>query len=118
MAQRIVDHLPSGTFRVLVTGDAVAHGKPHPEPYLTGVACLGEVLGDLDGGECVAIEDSEPGATSAVAAGLATIVVPNALDLPVDLGSEHWETLAGRTAADVANVLARSTAGFVGQGPA
>ena len=26
--------LPAGTFDVVVTGDAVSRGKPHPEPYL------------------------------------------------------------------------------------
>ena len=32
--------LPEGTFAALVTGDAVTRGKPHPEPYLTGLELL------------------------------------------------------------------------------
>ena len=108
MVERVLDHLPAGTFRAVVTGDAVRHGKPHPEPYLKGLALLGAHLQGLAPSECVAIEDSEPGATAAEAAGLATIVVPNALAIPVGLGAEHWDTLSGRTVEDVSNTLARA----------
>ena len=33
--------LPEGSFEVVVTGDAVTQGKPHPEPYLKAAALLG-----------------------------------------------------------------------------
>jgi HAD superfamily hydrolase (TIGR01509 family) len=115
MVERILSQLPSGTFRAVVTGDAVRHGKPHPDPYLKGLALLGAVLRGLAPSECVAIEDSEPGATAAEAAGLTTVVVPNALAIPVHLGAEHWETLAGHTVRDLADVLTRSV-NFAGQG--
>ncbi|MDQ4501019.1 HAD family phosphatase [Sinomonas sp. ASV322] len=107
MVERILKHLPAGTFAAVVTGDSVTRGKPDPEPYLKALDLLEGGLPGLTDSECVAIEDSLPGATSAVAAGLATIVVPNALDLPVDLGAAHWATLAGRTAGDVAAVLSQ-----------
>jgi HAD superfamily hydrolase (TIGR01509 family) len=64
--------LPPETFRVIVTGEQVDHGKPHPEPYLTAAAALG-----LAPGECVAIEDSNTGATSAESAGCPVLVVEN-----------------------------------------
>ena len=32
---------PTDTFEVVVTGDAVTQGKPHPEPYLKAAAILG-----------------------------------------------------------------------------
>ncbi|MEA5454424.1 HAD family hydrolase [Sinomonas sp. JGH33] len=115
MVERILEHLPAGTFSAVVTGDAVTHGKPNPEPYLKALELLEAGLPSLSDSECVAIEDSLPGATSAVAARLATIVVPNALDLPVDLGAEHWATLAGRTADDVAAVLTRAAVATAGQ---
>ena len=35
----ILDRLPAGSFRVVVTGDAVTRGKPDPEPYLTRRGC-------------------------------------------------------------------------------
>lgn len=68
----ILAGLPPESFRVIVTGDQVERGKPHPEPYLTAAAALG-----LDPADCVAIEDSNTGATSAEAAGCAVLVVEN-----------------------------------------
>jgi HAD superfamily hydrolase (TIGR01509 family) len=72
----ILGGLPPETFRVIVTGDQVERGKPHPEPYLTAAAALG-----LPPGECVAIEDSNTGATSAAAAGCPVLVVENHVDV-------------------------------------
>ena len=60
----------------IVSNEDVTHAKPHPEPYLTAARLLGDAPED-----CVAIEDSEPGATSAVAAGMTVVVVPG--DKPV-----------------------------------
>ena len=64
--------LPEGTFEVVVTGDTVTQGKPHPEPYLKAAALLG-----VDPAATVAIEDSNTGARSAEAAGCTVLVVPN-----------------------------------------
>lgn len=72
--QPVLDALPPDTFRVLVTGDAVTQGKPHPEPYLKAAAMLG-----LPPGRTIAIEDSNTGARSAEAAGCVVVVVPNAV---------------------------------------
>jgi HAD superfamily hydrolase (TIGR01509 family) len=68
----ILAQLPPETFRVIVTGDQVELGKPHPEPYLTAAAALG-----LPPGECLAIEDSNTGAKSAESAGCLVLVVEN-----------------------------------------
>jgi HAD superfamily hydrolase (TIGR01509 family) len=68
----ILAALPEGSFAHVVTGDAVLHGKPHPEPYLKATRALG-----VDPGECLAIEDSNTGARSAEAAGCSVLVVPN-----------------------------------------
>ena len=68
----ILAHLPAETFRVVVTGDRVSQGKPHPEPYLTAAAALG-----LAPEDCLAIEDSQTGAKSAEAAGCLVLVVEN-----------------------------------------
>ena len=72
----ILAGLPPETFRVIVTGDQVERGKPHPEPYLTAAAALG-----FAPGECVAIEDSNTGATSAETAGCPVLVVENHVDV-------------------------------------
>ena len=50
---------------VLVTSDDVTHGKPDPEPYLKGAACLGFAPSD-----CLVIEDAPAGIRSAHAAGM------------------------------------------------
>ncbi len=68
----VLEALPEGTFATVVTGDTVTIGKPHPEPYLRAAAELG-----VDPADCVAIEDSNTGAKSAVAAGCTVLVVPN-----------------------------------------
>jgi HAD superfamily hydrolase (TIGR01509 family) len=68
----ILEHLAPETFRVVVTGDVLTNGKPHPEPYLTAAAALGVAAAD-----CIAIEDSSTGVTSAETAGCMVLVVPN-----------------------------------------
>jgi HAD superfamily hydrolase (TIGR01509 family) len=68
----ILASLPEGTFEVVVTGDAVTRGKPHPEPYEKAAAILG-----VDPARTLAIEDSNTGARSAEAAGCTVLVVPN-----------------------------------------
>ena len=76
-ADAVVKTLPPGTFDVVITGDEVTNGKPHPEPYLTAANRLGVRAKD-----CVAIEDSPTGIASAVAAGCRTFAIPNVVDIP------------------------------------
>lgn len=76
-ARVLVDSLPAGTFEVVVTGDMVEHGKPHPEPYLRAARNLA-----LAPEQCVAIEDSATGVRSAVAAGVPTVAVPHLVEIP------------------------------------
>lgn len=95
----ILEHLPPETFRVVVTGDMVDNGKPHPEPYLTAAAALGVAPED-----CVAIEDSSTGARSAEAAGCRVLVVPNHVPVPEGPSRVFRETLAGITPAALASL--------------
>jgi HAD superfamily hydrolase (TIGR01509 family) len=97
----LVAALPEGALQVVVSGDEVTHGKPHPEPYLTAAARLG-----IDPGAAVAIEDSEAGARSAAAAGVAVIVVPNVKAVPPIPGTVQVPTLAGVGAADLLTAVA------------
>ncbi len=92
----ILAQLPPETFRVVVTGDQVARGKPHPEPYLTAAAALG-----VAPTECVAIEDSNTGAKSAEQAGCVVLVVEN--HVPVLDGPRRVfrDSLVGLTVADL-----------------
>jgi len=91
--------LPNDAFEVIVTGDAVSHGKPHPEPYRKATREL-----RVDAGDCLAIEDSNTGARSAEAAGCVVLVVPN--HVPVLPGERRVfrDTLVGLTAADLAAI--------------
>ncbi|WP_418277984.1 HAD family hydrolase [Isoptericola jiangsuensis] len=69
LADAVAAQVP-GAFTTLVTGDQVSRGKPDPEPYLVAAARLGVPIGD-----CVAIEDSATGITSALASGARTLGV-------------------------------------------
>jgi HAD superfamily hydrolase (TIGR01509 family) len=55
-------------FDTVVLAEELAHGKPHPLPYATGVMRLG-----ADAGRSIAFEDSVAGLTSARDAGLCAI---------------------------------------------
>ena len=55
-------------FSTIVCGDEVSMHKPSPEPYLTAVGRL-----DLTPSACLAVEDSVPGANSALAAGMSVV---------------------------------------------
>jgi len=59
-------------FAVVVGGDEVARGKPAPDIYLAAAGRLG-----VDPAACIALEDSEPGFRSALAAGMAPILIPD-----------------------------------------
>jgi HAD superfamily hydrolase (TIGR01509 family) len=61
-------------FDLLVTRDDVVRGKPAPDLYLLATQQL-----ELMPGECVAIEDSNPGVAAAYAAGVPVIMVPDVL---------------------------------------
>jgi HAD superfamily hydrolase (TIGR01509 family) len=96
----ILQALPPGTFDIVVTGDSVSRGKPHPEPYLSAARQLGVPPGD-----CLAIEDSNTGARSAEAAGCTVLVVPN--HVPVLDGERRVfvDSLADVGAADLGTYL-------------
>jgi HAD superfamily hydrolase (TIGR01509 family) len=77
LADAVLSDLPDNTFAVVVTGDQVTHGKPHPEPYLTAAAALG-----VDPGACLVVEDSPSGIGSGLAAGATVVAVPHVAPLP------------------------------------
>jgi len=97
MAVEIVELIEFDAFDLVVAGDDVDRPKPHPDPYLQACEALGVRPEDV-----VAIEDSPNGLRSSLAAGIASIGVPNVVSL-VGVGAhELWPTLDGRTAADLA----------------
>lgn len=105
LAGLIVESLPKPYFEFLVTGDSVTNGKPHPEAYLTAVERLRLDDSSLTIDHCVALEDSIPGATAALASGVLTVGIPHQVPLPEYPGMVMWETLVGRSAADVSQLV-------------
>lgn len=99
LASAVVDAVPADSFAVVVTGDRVTHGKPHPEPYERALVELGVAAAG-----CVALEDSPTGVRSAVAAGVATLAIPHVVPVPRIPGAVHVPTLAGLTPFDLLEV--------------
>jgi len=83
-------------FGAVVTGDIVPRGKPFPDPYLMAAERLGVAPAD-----CLAIEDSPTGATSANAAGCWVAAVPHMVSVPSAPRRTNVATLAGLTPADL-----------------
>jgi len=92
MAQQVVDAIPFDAFDVIVAGDDVLRGKPHPEAYEKAAALLG-----FETRNCIAFEDSSTGLTSAEAAGTYAIGIPNIIQIPEKPGRMLWPTLEGVT---------------------
>lgn len=105
LAEAVVAACPEGTFTGIIAGDDVSRGKPDPEPYLTAAAAL-----DLAPGKCLALEDSVPGITSAVAAGTLAIGIPHHVPLADGPGRVLVPTLDGMTVETLGS-LARSLTG-------
>jgi HAD superfamily hydrolase (TIGR01509 family) len=61
-------------FKVLVIGDELPHGKPHPMPYLEGLRAV-SATADAP----LAFEDSRSGVRSASSAGIATVGIRTSL---------------------------------------
>src|SRR5882757_2324464 len=77
-------------FRALVIGDELAHGKPHPMPYLEGLRAVSAAAA-----LSVAFEDSRSGVQSASTAGIATIGIRTSL--------AHADMVAAGAVATAAN---------------
>lgn len=76
MALAVVEAIPFQAFDVVVAGDDVTFGKPHPEPYEKAAQLLGFLPS-----ECIAIEDSVTGLQSAEAAGCLPLGIVNLMPL-------------------------------------
>lgn len=90
-------------FSAVASGHEVTNGKPAPDVYLLAMERLRE-FGDFEVGECIAFEDSNPGATAAMAAGLRTIVVPDLKQPSEDVRNRCNQVVESLTAflADIA----------------
>jgi HAD superfamily hydrolase (TIGR01509 family) len=96
MAKQVVDSIGFDAFDVVVAGDDVIHGKPHPEPYLKAAELLG-----VKPENCVAFEDSISGLRSAEAAGTKAVGIKNIVEIPMEPGRILWPTLEGVSLSDL-----------------
>jgi HAD superfamily hydrolase (TIGR01509 family) len=96
MAKQVVDSIGFDAFDVIVAGDDVLHGKPHPEAYLKAAELLG-----VKAAECVAFEDSLSGLRSAEAAGTKAVGIKNIVEIPAEPGRILWPTLEGVSMSDL-----------------
>jgi len=72
--RKILDPGMLGLFDVVIAGDQVKHGKPHPEPYLRACRAL-----KLDPADCAVIENAPLGILSAKGAGMFCIALTTSL---------------------------------------
>jgi len=99
LADAFVSRAPDA-FAVVVSGDQVTHGKPHPEPYLVAAERLGVPID-----RCVAIEDSPAGVGSAHASGAATIGVRRLAPIEARPGLTRVRSLAGLDVAALGRLV-------------
>ena len=103
LAEAVAEDLPAGSFSVIVAGDDVTHGKPHPEPYLTAAARLG-----VDIRDCIGIEDSPTGIASVEASGARAIAVPFVVHVPTAPGRSRFSGPADIRLDDLRAILTGS----------
>jgi HAD superfamily hydrolase (TIGR01509 family) len=100
LVEAALDTLGRDNFDVVVCGDEVTMPKPDPEPYRAAAKLLGVPIED-----CVAIEDSPTGVSSALASGAAVLAVPSELELPATDGVHLRTSLVGVDPAYLADLL-------------
>lgn len=101
IADQIIAGTAPGTFQVVISGDNVTHGKPHPEPYLLAAERLG-----VDITRSVAIEDSFTGVASARSAGARVLAVQRKLQIPAAEALSRVGDLASLTVEDLSRIAA------------
>ncbi len=72
--KRILPAAICGAFDVIVGGDSIRHGKPHPEPYLKAAALL-----KVKPAHCLVIENAPLGIASAKKAGMFCVGITTSL---------------------------------------
>ena len=90
--------LPAGSFESSSCGDEVDHGKPHPEPYLTGSRLLGLAPGET----AWRSRTRRPALPRHEAAGCRVLVVPSQVEMPREARWVLRETLVGLAPHDLA----------------
>ncbi|MCL2694004.1 MAG: HAD family phosphatase [Oscillospiraceae bacterium] len=77
-----------GLFAGFICAGDYEKGKPDPEPYLTALRISG-----VSADECIAIEDSAAGLTSAAAAGLRCVLIRDMARIPPETAQKAYAEL-------------------------
>lgn len=75
IVKKFVDNFFANCFEVIITGDDFERGKPDPDPYNKSLEKLG-----MTANECIVVENSPNGITSAKKAGLYCVAIATTLD--------------------------------------
>lgn len=100
LADAFIDQAPEGVFSVVVAGDEVTHGKPHPEAYLTAAARLGVAIED-----CLVVEDSPVGVGSALACGAVPVGIEVMVPVVADPRLNRITSLEAMTPEFISTVM-------------
>lgn len=103
LAALVLEALPRDYFSFRVTGEMVARGKPHPDPYLLGLEKLGAHVQHLDPRRVIALEDSAPGIASAAASGIHAVLIPHIAPVP---HSDAWHRVSSLEDLDLGSLSA------------
>ena len=90
--------IPLDYFDVIVGGDMVKNQKPDPEIYNLALEKLG-----FSKDEALAIEDSDPGAMSAINAGVRLILIPCIKENSADVKNKSWRVV--KSLAEVIKIV-------------
>ncbi|MFA6011249.1 MAG: HAD family phosphatase [Desulfobacteraceae bacterium] len=90
-------------FDFVITSDECENTKPHPEPYLKGLAHAG-----VSGDECLVVEDSARGLSAANRAGIKCLMIPHELSGPENYKGDY---LLLQSIRDVARTIESITTG-------
>ena len=104
LAEAVAAQLPAGTMSVIVAGDAVTQGKPHPEPYLKAAELLA-----VDIRQCIGVEDSPTGIASVEASGARAIAVPYLVHVDAAPQRNRFSSLTDISLTDIADILGGAT---------
>ncbi len=93
---KILSHLTStdlqAYFSVIIGGDQITNGKPHPEIFLKAAEKL-----NVKPEQCIVFEDSRNGVLSASAAGMRVVMIPDLVPMTDDLAPKVHHPLSSGT---------------------
>jgi HAD superfamily hydrolase (TIGR01509 family) len=98
LMRTVLTHFPADFFDTTISADDVAKSKPDPEPYLLAADRLNVRIED-----CLVVEDSITGVTSALNSGAQVIGIPHLVAMPEHQNLRIIESLAELSVSKLTN---------------